>query len=290
VTESAPIRLAILGLGLMGASLAKALKASGASYHITGWTRDVASRAEARMLPFFDAVTDTEADAVMHADLVVLGVPVVRIPELTARIAPHVRPGSVITDVGSTKQWLTEQMPVALVGSGAAYVPSHPMCGSEKTGLRAARSDLYQGATVVVCAETSASNRAVEVVRALWQAAGANVVEMTATLHDKIVAQTSHLPHMTAAVLMATVARDGVTEDLRLLAAGGLRDTSRVAAGSADVWIDILATNRDHILRELHHLREVLDTTCTALETSDYDTLRALLTQAAKDRDTLFPG
>ncbi|NCD33245.1 MAG: prephenate dehydrogenase [Spartobacteria bacterium] len=258
-------RISIIGLGLMGASLGLALKTRGWSGTIVGYARKKDVRSAAIKRNVCDEVYDTLEDAVKDADIVVFCVPVLAIVALAERIKPFMRPGCIVTDVGSTKGWLQSQMEELLADSDILFIGSHPVAGSEKTGIAAGDADLYDGAQVVVCPSThwaEPEEAAFSSVEHMWRNTGAEVKRMGAAFHDELLASTSHLPHVVSAALATIVsdcinARAGVQYDkseLASLCGTGYRSMTRLALGSEEVWRDIIATNREPIAGELRRM------------------------------------
>jgi len=240
--------IAILGLGLMGASLALALRKRGYAGRIVAFARKETTRREALARGIVDeAFADPDA-AVAAASLAVLCAPIRACVELAADVAPALRPGTLVTDVGSTKGWLCRQM--AGVLPAGAFVGSHPIAGSEKQGLEAASADLYENALTVVAAAPDASAEAVERVAALWRSAGSRTCRMEPEDHDRLLARTSHLPHVAAAALAKAIGRD-CADQVGAFCGTGFYDSTRVASGSIDMWHDILMTNAPAVAEEL---------------------------------------
>ncbi|MDY0148893.1 MAG: prephenate dehydrogenase/arogenate dehydrogenase family protein, partial [Kiritimatiellia bacterium] len=191
--------IAIIGLGLMGASLAMALRQRGYTGRLVAYARKESTRAEALKRGIVDAAFDDPDTAVQDASLVVLCVPIRACAELAADFAPCLAPGALVTDVGSTKGWICRQM--AGILPPGIFVGSHPIAGSEKQGLQAATADLYAGALAVVTSHLDVSEEAARRVLNLWDGAGARTLRMTPEDHDRLLARTSHLPHVAAAAL-----------------------------------------------------------------------------------------
>ena len=275
--------VAILGLGLMGGSLGMALRAGHPARRVRGYARKEAVRAQALSDGAVDVACATLEDAVAGADLVVLCTPVLTIPTLVTQLRGILNPGCLLTDVGSTKQWLTEEIQKILEGTGVEYIGSHPMAGSEKTGIEAARATLYQGACVLVTPMADAGDGAVTLLTAFWQSVGAVVTCMTPAAHDMTIARTSHLPHLTAALLMEAVDRDD--HPVAPYCGPGFRDTTRIAAGSEDVWHDIVKSNATAIRHELDVLRTGIDGLCDLLDQGDFDAVRNWLATCRRKRE-----
>lgn len=276
--------VALLGLGLMGGSAGLAVKQSKPSLKIRAYARREETRAAALRLGMADEVFDDPAEAVQGADLVIVCVPVCKIPELVASALPGLRPGVVVTDVGSTKAWLGAAVREVLAGSGAVFVGSHPMCGSEKTGLEAASADLYDQAVCIVCSDVESRPEAWKVTH-FWSGLGARVLEMDAGKHDALAAATSHVPHLTATA--AVLATRGKIDDLRDLIGPGFRDTTRVAAGSPEIWRDIVQSNAESVLAGLKSVRDTVQEMVDVLEAGDFGGMERLLTLGAERRKAL---
>jgi prephenate dehydrogenase len=243
-------RVAVVGLGLMGGSLGLAIRKRRLARRVAGFARKAPVRRRALAMGAVDEACIDLNDAVRDADLVVFCAPILAIPRLVASCAPALRPGAVITDVGSTKRFVLAAMERALGRRDVAAVGSHPIAGSEAAGIGAARPDLYRGNVVVVTASRHTPERATRAVESFWRALGARVVTMDPAEHDAVLAATSHGPHLAAAAIAESVlGRGGLVP--ACFCGTGFRDTTRIAAGSEDVWHDIAATNREAIAREL---------------------------------------
>jgi len=277
--------LAIVGLGLMGGSLGLAAKARGVASRVVAYSRSASSREEALAGGVVDEVFETPGDAVAGADLVVLCTPVLTMPELAQSIRDRLSDGCIVTDVGSTKGFLVRELGQVFTDCPAVFVGSHPMAGSEKTGVDAARADLYDGARVIVTRESEESSDAAERVAAFWKALGAEVSVMTPQEHDTIIARTSHLPHMVAAALVAAIDRD--EQDVGPFCGPGFRCTTRVAEGSEHVWHDIVKTNLDAIRAEIDAFCGALEGLRDLLEGEDLEKVRSYLAECRAKRTRL---
>ena len=236
--------IAILGPGLIGGSIALRLRQLGGS-HVTLWARRPEAVAEVRAAGCADDATADLAAAVKNADLVVLCVPVGAMAALASAISPWIRPDCVVTDVGSVKgPVLAELRP--LLGGRGRFVGSHPMAGSENTGIGAARESLFSGTTCIVTPEPDTDTLALAAVKAFWERIGCRVVELPAAEHDECVALVSHLPHLLAATLVNTVAERNA--HAFGLVGPGFRDSTRVAGGPPVMWREILRENSAAVL------------------------------------------
>lgn len=280
-------RIAIIGLGLMGGSLGLALKKNGAPYVITGSSRSPHNRQRALQRGAVDRVFERPFDAARDASLVVICTPVISIPTMVDLIRPGLKPGAIITDVGSTKAWLMNEVPNRLGDSDATFIGSHPICGGEQTGMDAAREDLYEGAMVVVTPPRHCDPAVLETLSNLWKFVGARFQTLDAGEHDHLVARTSHLPHLAATLLSTTVGRSDTGKHTEFCGSG-FRDTTRVAAGDADMWHDILKTNREAVREELVAFRAQLERMIGLLDHRDFDGIHRLLEEGKAARSALL--
>lgn len=281
------MNVSILGLGLMGSSLALALRKRGFCEKISGYARREDTCEAALDTGVVDAVFTDPQEAVRDADLVVVCVPIWTIAQLAERIAPAFKQGAVVTDVGSTKLELLNALSPLFLNIDACFVGSHPIAGSEKTGLAAGNPDLYDGRLTVVCPSSDTPFEAKEVVCSLWRSVGSEVVEMSPEAHDATLAATSHLPHMVAAALTRAVA-NGDPAARADFCGTGFYDTSRVASGSPGMWVDIIDTNRRALERELNHFHQELKGLIDILQHGDGEAIRQWLEQAAQDRNQML--
>lgn len=279
--------IAILGLGLMGASLALALKKRGYTGRILGYARREETRNHALGTGMVDAVFEHPSDAVREADITVICVPIWTIAKLAEQIASAAKPGAVVTDVGSTKSELLKSMDIVFSSSDGHFVGSHPIAGSEKTGIEAGNPDLYDGRLTVVCPSVETPEEAELAVVDLWTFAGSEVVEMSPAQHDAMLASTSHLPHMVAAALARSVA-DGDPAIKADFCGTGFKDTTRVASGSADMWVDIIDSNRAALEAELDRFHEELQGLIRILREGNSDDIRKWLEEAAFVRNQIL--
>ena len=260
-------RLAVLGLGLLGGSVALAARRRGAAARVVGAARRADVRAAALARGAVDEICDFDA-AVRGADLVVLATPLFAMPELVRRIAPSLAQGALVTDVGSVKGGLAETLP-GLLPEGVSYVGSHPMAGSHHSGFEHAREDLFEGAACVV---TEAPEPAVrERLCAFWRALGARVVLRDAASHDAEVAWMSHLPHAVAFAFAGALAR--APERAFEVAGAGFRDFTRIAQSEPELWADILTANRKALAAPLAAAQESLRELARAIENDDAEAL-----------------
>lgn len=277
--------LAIVGVGLLGGSVAKAARAGGLARQIVGIGRDRRRLDAALVDGALDrATTDLEA-GVREADFVLLAAPVLTIEALLAQVWRAAPDGAAVTDVGSTKAGIVHRAEQLAATRPLAFVGSHPMAGSEKSGYSVARSDLFQGALVLVTPTDRTEPRALKVVSGFWEAMGARVSVLEPATHDAAVAAISHLPHAVAYALMDAVARRA-PEALEF-AARGFRDTTRIAASDPDMWADIFVANRTALGKSLAAFRCSIEELARAIETGSREEIRALLARIKADREGL---
>nr|WP_115711577.1 prephenate dehydrogenase/arogenate dehydrogenase family protein [Cupriavidus taiwanensis] len=276
-------RVVIVGVGLIGGSLALALKRAGVVGTVVGVGRSAASLQKALDLGVIDEAA-TLADAARGASVIVLCAPVAQNFALLHALEPHLQPGTIVTDAGSTKSDVIIAAKTALGDKAAQFVPAHPIAGRELNGVEAALPDLYDGKKTVLCPLQENARADVAAVRAMWESAGAYCHVMSAVQHDAVFAAVSHLPHVLSYALVAQVAN---AEDAALkldFAGGGFRDFTRIAASSPEMWRDICVANRDALLRELNTYQSVLAHLKTLIEKGDGDALERIFTRASKTR------
>ncbi|RVT82686.1 prephenate/arogenate dehydrogenase family protein [Rhodobacteraceae bacterium CCMM004] len=263
-------RVALIGLGLIAGSMGLAMRRAGLAGEIVGTARSAETRAVALERGLVDRVTETAAEAVAGADLVVLAVPVGVMGELAAEIADHLAPGATVTDVGSVKQAV-----VAAVGphvpEGVHFVPGHPLAGTEHSGPHSGFAELFRNRFTLLIAEDDTDPSAVDRLTRLWQGMGANVEVMDAPHHDLVLAVTSHTPHLIAYTMV------GVADDMRRVtdqevikySAAGFRDFTRIAASDPTMWRDVFLTNKEATLEILGRFTEELFALQRAIRTGD---------------------
>lgn len=280
--------LAIIGVGLIGGSLALALKKAGLVEQVTGYSRSQAARDEALALGIIDKTAESLAEAVADADMVFVAVPMGAMQAVFEQLAPHLKPQTIVTDGGSAKQQVIDAARQALGNKFDYFVPGHPIAGTEKSGPSAAFADLYQQHRVVLTPVAETNKSALEKVRQMWQQAGADVFEMEVEHHDVVLAATSHLPHVLAFNLVGMLAQREDCDEVLRYAAGGFRDFSRIASSDAVMWRDICLGNRGAILELLQQYRSGLDKIEQAIRQDDGDYLIDIFGRAKKARDTRF--
>ncbi|MFA5881531.1 MAG: prephenate dehydrogenase [Eubacteriales bacterium] len=280
-------KVAIIGVGLIGGSLGMALGSRGLAGTIIGVNSNPVSLQLALEAEAIHEGTLELEIAVSDADLVVIATPVGLTVDFIRRIVPFIKPGCIVTDVGSTKAEIVREAQ-KMMPPGTFFVGGHPMTGSEITGVRGADRYLFENAVYILTPAADTPRAAIKKVRKLVDSLGAKVIEIDPEEHDLMVAAVSHLPHFIAATLVNTVGEiQKDHEGLLMLAAGGFRDTTRVASGSPLMWKDICLTNKDNILKVLHKFREVLDETCQMIEKCDDQGLEGSLDKARELRKNI---
>lgn len=279
-----PVSVAILGPGLLGGSLALDLSAAGVE-DLRLWARRSESLKAAARLGINARLTDSLDVAVAGAGLVVLATPVGVMPDLAARIASAAAKPAIVTDMGSVKAMIEEHVAPVLRQAGIAFVGAHPMCGSEKKGISAAFPGMFSGAACILTPRDGETRDVLAVVEGFWRALGCRLIGMTPSAHDEAVARISHLPHLAAAILAAVAV--GNHPGALALAAGGFRDSTRVAGGPPDMWTEILLENRQAVLPLLRQLAAAIGAAASSLEAADATALQAILTAGRDARAPL---
>lgn len=279
-------QLTVLAPGLLGGSIAMAARQRGIARKIVLWTRRPEARLKLREQPWCDAALDTPEAAVKDADLVVLAAPVEKIISLAEQIAPHLRPGTQVTDVGSVKGDLCRRCHAALP-AGVHFVGAHPMAGSQKTGWENGSADLFVHRTCFVTPLPMTDLKAVEEIVEFWHDLGSDVTTLTPDQHDEIVAHISHLPQAIATSLCTFLSEKNIT--WRNYAGGGLRDTTRIGGSDATMWVEIFQQNRDEVLRALRQFQDELHGMYSAIANREWADVRARLERGKAYRDGFRP-
>jgi prephenate dehydrogenase len=285
-------RLAIIGVGLIGGSLSLALKKVGQVGEVVGYARTESVRQEALDLGVIDRSASSIADAVQDADMIFLAVPMGAMASVLAELAPHLNDNMIVTDGGSAKAQVVAAARDALGERFSQFVAGHPIAGTEKSGPSAAFATLYNNHRVVLTPVAETNSQSLEKVRAMWQLTGAEVVDMAVEHHDKVLAATSHLPHLLAFNLVGMLAKSADCDEVLRFAAGGFRDFSRIASSDPVMWRDICLSNSTAILDLLNDYRRGLDSLEQAIMNNDGERLVDEFKRAKQARDTRFaePG
>ncbi len=274
-------KVALVGIGLIGSSISHAMRRKGLAGVISGSARTKRTTDAALKLGLIDRGYETAAEAVKGADLVILSVPVGACGALAAEIAPHLREGAILTDVGSVKAAVVRDM-APHVPKGVHFVPGHPIAGTEQSGPEAGFAELFDGRWTILTPVAGADKAAVERLKAFWMALGAKVEIMNPEHHDMVLAVTSHLPHLIAYNIVKTADHlERVTDsEVIKFSAGGFRDFTRIAASDPTMWRDVFLNNKEAVLEMLGRFSEDLTVLQRAIRFGDGDTLFRLFTEA----------
>lgn len=281
-------KIVIIGLGLIGGSLARALVAAGLDCELVGVGRDARVLEQALVDGCLTAFVTDPAIACADADLIVLAVPVLAIADILREIAPVLSPGAVVTDVASVKQAVVDMAADTFGAVPPTFVPGHPIAGSEQSGYGAARADLFRDRKVILTPLPETDPAALALVRALWQLTGAEVLEMEVGHHDEVLAATSHLPHLLAFALVDTLSQQGESAEIFRYAAGGFRDFTRIASSDPVMWRDIFVTNGEATVRILDKYLADLQGLRQALLDRDAELLETTFRRARQSREAFL--
>lgn len=278
-------RVLIIGLGLIGGSLAKSLREQNAVAQVVGFDRDIGEMQVGLRLGVIDAMAEDLAAEVSRADLIVLAVPVKATEAVLSQIKPFLTPTTILTDVGSTKGNVIEAAERVFGTLPMGFVPGHPIAGSEKSGVSAADSQLFNGYKVILTPLPDSAADATARVEEMWRFTGAEVLMMDVARHDEVLAATSHLPHILAFSLVDTLAREEENLDIFRYAAGGFRDFTRIAGSDPTMWHDVCLANKDPLLRQLDRFTAGLARLRSAIEQGDGDMMLGTFTRAQAARE-----
>ena len=278
-------KITLAGVGLLGGSLGLAVKQRGLTTKVDGLVRRSASIAECDKLDVVDHATCDPLRAVENADLVVICTPLAQMGEVLQTMLPALKPGALVTDVGSAKASVIEELEPLVAEAGGHFVGSHPMAGAERMGPGAARADLFVNAVCVITPTPKSSPEAVNRIEKFWESVGACPLRLTPEAHDDLVSRSSHLPHVVAAELANYVLSPAHPKEQAMLCANGFRDTTRIASGAPEMWRDIALANRKNLARVLGVLVEDLKEFQLALEHADAKAIEEFFQQAKQRRD-----
>ena len=279
-------KLTIFGVGLIGGSLAMALRKADYCGTIIGCSRDAAHLQRAVDLGVIDNYTLDPVEAVNDADMILLAVPMRAIQPVLEKIADHVAPNAIITDAGSAKGSVLKAAKAAFGGTiPANFVPGHPVAGREKSSVEAAIDDLYVDHKVILTPVPETSDDALKKVKAMWEAAGACVEILDIKQHDDVLAATSHLPHILAYSLVNTLSKSEYGDDVFAFAAGGFKSFSRIASSDPVMWRDICIENKGAILEALNQYQKDLTELIGHIDAEDDEALTTIFAHAKKTRD-----
>ena len=278
-------KVTLIGVGLLGGSLGQALRRRRLAKSVTGFVRRATTARDCVRLGAVDEATLDLEKAVSGAELVVVCTPIAQMAPLVKSLCAFLKPGAIVTDVGSVKQGVVEDLSPLVEAAGAAFVGSHPMAGSEKTGVRAAREDLFVDAICVVTPVARSNRGAVRKIAALWKSVGSRVLLLPPEVHDEMVSRSSHLPHVVAAQLSNLVLSPQNAKHQALLCANGFRDTTRIASGSPEMWRDIALANQENLLEAIDRFIGGLSEFKRGLKRRDAGSILRFFEQAKARRD-----
>lgn len=278
-------KITIVGVGLLGGSLGLAIKKRRLAKEVVGCVRRAVSVAECLKLNAVDLATRDVREAVSGADLIILCTPLSQMQPLIKQMLPALKRGAIVTDVGSVKASVVRELESLLAKASARFIGSHPMAGSEKTGVSAAREDLFVNAVCVVTPTRRSEKAALRQVERFWKAVGCRLLRLTPEAHDVLVSRSSHLPHVTAATLANFNLNPARPESQALLCANGFRDVTRIASGSTEMWRDIALANRRNLVRALDAFIGDLRKLQRRLGKADAKAIKTFFERAKQRRD-----
>jgi cyclohexadieny/prephenate dehydrogenase len=282
-------RVAFIGIGLIGSSMARVMRRDKLAGHIVACARRTETLDACLKLGIADEVTSDYAVAVKNADLIVIATPISTNEAIAKTIAPHLKPGAIITDVGSVKQAVIDAIAPHLP-KGVHFVPAHPLAGTEHSGPEAGFAEVFQGRWCILTPIPGTDAAAVEKVTEFWRKAGSKVETMQAEHHDKVLAITSHLPHLIAFTIVGTA--DDLAEDMKQeviqYSASGFRDFTRIAASDPVMWRDIFMNNREAVLEVLQRFSEDLTALQRAIRRGDGESLEKLFARTRAIRRSVI--
>jgi len=281
-------RVSLIGLGLIGSSLARAIKRRGLASEIVGYARSKKTRETALGLGFIDRAEETAATAVEGANLVVIAVPVGATGAIVQEIAPALSVGAIVTDVGSVKGAVVEAV-APHIPEGVHFVPGHPVAGTEESGPEAGFAELFEGRWCIITPSPGSDAGAVARVESLWRAVGSEVDQMDPQHHDMVLAITSHLPHLIAYTIVGTATdlQNHLQREVIKFAAGGFRDFTRIAASDPVMWRDVFLANKDAVLEMLGRFDEDLTALQRAIRYEDGAALEEIFSRTRDIRRSI---
>jgi len=276
--------IAIIGIGLIGSSLALSLKKAGFSGKISGIGRRQENLVRARELGIIDSFTTSHAEGVKNADLIVLASSVQHFKQIVTDIKDELKQGAIVTDVGSVKAEIVNQLE-PLMPDGVSFVAGHPIAGKECSGINAASPDLFRNAKCIITPSANTDKTALKKIRDFWEFIGTGTIVMSPEEHDSIFAAVSHLPHIAAYALINAI--NDVNEDMLQLSGKGLKDMTRTALSPPSLWRDICSHNRKDIILSLKSFSSVISRIMQLIEESDWDGLEEEFKRASEARQLI---
>jgi prephenate dehydrogenase len=278
-------KITIVGVGLLGGSLGLAIKRRRLAKQVCGYVRRTASIKECERVGAMDFATTDLLAAVSGADLVILCTPLAQMRLLVEQMRPALKQGAIVTDVGSVKATVVKDLESPVAKAGAHFIGSHPMAGAEKTGVLAAKADLFECAMCVVTPTKRSNNAALRKVEQFWKMLGCRLLRLPPETHDLLVSRSSHLPHVVAATLASVILDPEHPKHQAALCANGFRDSTRVASGSPEMWRDIALTNSKYLARALEGFVSELGRFGKALKRGDAKAIAKFFETAKQRRD-----
>ena len=281
-------RLAIIGIGLIGSSLSLALKQAGAVGQVTGYSRNRKNLEKGLELGVIDSYESSIEASVRDADIVVIAVPLGAMQAVFAELKPALNSTAIITDVGSAKGSVVAAAEAELGELFPRFVPGHPIAGTEKSGVEAGFASLYQNRRVILTPGRQTDPEAIATIEAMWRECGAIIEFLSVEHHDKVLAATSHLPHMLAYALVHYLSGLNDHDEIFRFAAGGFRDFTRIASSDPVMWRDVCIANGDALVDLIRQYQQELDQVAAAISAEDADELLKLFGKAKSERDSLI--
>ena len=277
-------KITIIGVGLIGGSLAKAIKENNLAKVVFGFGRDLNRLEEAQKANVIDQFSTNLKDAINDSDIVIIATPVGSFKEILIEIKPFLTSKIVISDVGSTKTNIASIVSQTLGDYSNYFIPAHPIAGKEKSGFEASEANLFNNRKVIITPLETSSPDSISLIQKMWEGTGADVDFMSPESHDELLGMTSHLPHMLAFSLVNYLISKNPSASI--YAAGGFKDFSRIASGDAVMWRDICIQNKDQIIDHIRGYQKTLNSLVDAIENENSDELDLLFTSAKKTRDS----
>ena len=277
-------KITIIGVGLIGGSLAKAIKENNLAKVVFGYGRDLNRLEKAQKANVIDQFSTNLKDAINDSDIVIIATPVGSFKEILIEIKPFLTSKIVISDVGSTKTNIASIVSQTLGDYSNYFIPAHPIAGKEKSGFEASEANLFNNRKVIITPLETSSPDSISLIQKMWEGTGADVDFMSPESHDELLGMTSHLPHMLAFSLVNYLISKNPSASI--YAAGGFKDFSRIASGDAVMWRDICIQNKDQIIDHIRGYQKTLNSLVDAIENENSDELDLLFTSAKKTRDS----
>ena len=277
-------KICIIGVGLIGSSLAKALKNTGQAKLICGYGRDAARLEKAKELNIIDEYFTEPKAAIIDSDIVIIATPVGSFEEILRSIKPYLNNDTLITDVGSTKRSVIDVAEKVFGSLPSNFIPAHPIAGKEKSGFEACDDELFVNKKVIITPIGSNDDESISRVQNMWERVGSEIDFMTPESHDELLGMTSHLPHILAFSLMSYLIAQNPKASI--YAAGGFRDFSRIASGDAVMWRDICLNNKDEIIAHIKGYQKTLNVLSEAIDNDDMEQLESIFHNAKATRDS----